>query len=143
MSTFSNNLKTLRKLNSVSQKKLAQVLGISENSYQRYEYSTREPDIDTIKKIAEYFEISIDFLMGHGIFSNWNTITMYQNEILHAISDWYPSLTQKIPAPWGTMELIRLLPITLHSININEDTNTITISPLFEEANVIIKGDSR
>lgn len=130
MSIFSNRLKSLRKLNAISQKNLAKILGISENSYQRYEYATREPDLNTIKKLAEYFQVSTDYLIGYGIFANWEEIVMYQNEIISSIEELYPSLTAKLQFPLDTLDLIRFLPALFKKIEIDKKANTITLYPV-------------
>lgn len=58
------NLKTLRKQKGVSQQKLAEAIGVSQQSINRYENHNIEPDISTLIKIADYFNISMDALVG-------------------------------------------------------------------------------
>lgn len=58
------NLKTLRKQKGVSQQKLAEAIGVSQQSINRYENHNIEPDISTLIKIADFFDISIDTLVG-------------------------------------------------------------------------------
>ena len=57
-------LKECRKLKKVTQKDAAQYLGIGERSYQHYEYGEREPSLATVIKLAEFFNVSIDYLVG-------------------------------------------------------------------------------
>ena len=57
-------LKVFRKKKGVSQAAVAEFLGIAPNSYSRYENGARQPDIETLQKLAEYFEISVDDLLG-------------------------------------------------------------------------------
>jgi transcriptional regulator with XRE-family HTH domain len=64
MATFSERLKELRKARGVTQKAAAQFLGITEQAYQKYEYAMREPDHETTINLAEFYQISIDYLMG-------------------------------------------------------------------------------
>lgn len=54
----------LRKENSKTQKEVALFLKISQQAYANYESSKREPDIETISKIADYFNCSVDYLLG-------------------------------------------------------------------------------
>ena len=58
------NLKKLRKLFGVSQQQLADVIGVSKQSINKYENHKIEPDIHTLIKFADYFETSVDYLIG-------------------------------------------------------------------------------
>ena len=62
--TFSENLKFFRLLNGYNQKKIAEELGVTFSTYCLYETGEAEPDLDTLVKIAEILEISIDVLLG-------------------------------------------------------------------------------
>lgn len=64
MSIFSERLKETRKKRNCTQKSIADYLGIAERAYQNYEYGNREPSLDTLVKLADYFDVSIDFLAG-------------------------------------------------------------------------------
>ena len=64
MSDFSNRLKELRIANLISQQDLATSLNVSQNAIYNWENGKREPSIEMLKKIAEYFEVSFDYLMG-------------------------------------------------------------------------------
>lgn len=58
-------LNKLRKLKGVSQKQLANELGdINQQTISHYETGTREPNIQTLIKLADYFDVSIDYLVG-------------------------------------------------------------------------------
>lgn len=61
-----NNLKQLRKSKGISQQQLADVIGVSQQSINKYENHNVEPDIRTLISIAEYFDTSVDFLIGKG-----------------------------------------------------------------------------
>lgn len=56
-------LKELRKKYGISQLKLAMDLGLNQNSISRYETGEREADYQTLIKLADYFNISIDYLL--------------------------------------------------------------------------------
>ena len=56
-------LKELRKKKGVSQVKLAIDLDINQNSISRYETDQREADYATLIKLADYFDVSIDYLL--------------------------------------------------------------------------------
>lgn len=56
-------LKELRKQKSISQLKLAMDLTMNQNSISRYETGEREADYATLIKFADYFNVSIDYLL--------------------------------------------------------------------------------
>jgi len=64
MSAFSEKIKALRKAKGVTQKAVAEQLGILEQSYQKYEYGQHEPNHVITVKLADYFEVSTDYLLG-------------------------------------------------------------------------------
>ena len=56
-------IKELRITRGISQVKMAVDLGINQNSISRYENGTRQADYETIIAIADYFDVSIDYLL--------------------------------------------------------------------------------
>lgn len=59
------NLKKLRQEAGISQKTLAESIGVSQQSINKYENHNIEPDIETLIQIAEFFNTSIDYVVGH------------------------------------------------------------------------------
>ena len=59
------NLKKLREEAGISQKQLAEFIGVSQQSINKYENHNIEPDIDTMIRIADFFNTSVDYLIGH------------------------------------------------------------------------------
>ncbi len=59
------NLKQLRTQKGISQQKLADAINISQQSINKYENHKIEPDIQTLIDLANFFETSIDYLVGH------------------------------------------------------------------------------
>lgn len=57
-------LKKLRKERNISQLKLALDLNMNQNSISRYENGEREADYETLIKFADYFGVSLDYLLG-------------------------------------------------------------------------------
>ena len=60
-------LKLLRKQYGLSQQYVADVVGISQQSINKYENHNVQPDLDTLKKLADLFHTSIDFLVDHNV----------------------------------------------------------------------------
>lgn len=61
---FSDRLRGLRDLNSISQRQVANVLGISQAGYQCYESGTKMPVAAKLPTLADFFNVSIDYLLG-------------------------------------------------------------------------------
>ena len=57
-------LKELRQKQKISQLKLALDLNMNQNSISRYENMERQADYETLIKFAEYFHVSVDYLLG-------------------------------------------------------------------------------
>ena len=64
MKIFKERLLEQRKLNNLTQQQVAKHLKISQPSYIRYEQGTAEPSYDNLVKIADLFDVSIDYLLG-------------------------------------------------------------------------------
>jgi transcriptional regulator with XRE-family HTH domain len=67
---ISNNLKILRSQKGITQNELSKILNINRATYAHYETGRREPDIETLKLLADYFGVSVDFLLGNNIEKN-------------------------------------------------------------------------
>ena len=61
---FSQRLKILRKSFDLSQAKFAKEIGFSQSAIASWENETREPGINALIKIAQYFNTSVDYLIG-------------------------------------------------------------------------------
>ena len=57
-------LKDLRKSRNISQLKLAIDLNMNQNTISRYENMEREADYETLVRFADYFDVSLDYLLG-------------------------------------------------------------------------------
>ena len=91
------NLKLLRRESGISQQKLADSIGMSQQSINQYENHDTEPDILTLCKLADFFETSVDYLIGHtDIRSHIEPTSAYHlNADEGAIIDKYRALTLK------------------------------------------------
>ena len=67
MFNFGTPLKMLRKSKNLTQKQLAENIGASESGIQNYELGTRKPTYDMLISLADYFDVSIDYLVGRNI----------------------------------------------------------------------------
>lgn len=62
--TFSERLKELRLAKGLTQLQVSQSTGMSLLGYQRYEYGSREPAYNKLLALADYFDVSLDYLVG-------------------------------------------------------------------------------
>ncbi len=60
---FANTLKNLREVNNVTQEQLAEYLKVTRPTIAGYETKSRQPDYERLQKIADYFNVSIDYLV--------------------------------------------------------------------------------
>lgn len=58
------NLRKLRESNNMTQQQMADKFGIQRPTYSRYENGERQPDFDLLLKISDYFNVSVDYLLG-------------------------------------------------------------------------------
>lgn len=88
MSKFSENLKDYRMTNRLTQKELAHLLNVNRVSYARWENGSREPSMDTVKKIAKILNISVDDLLLERSWSDY--IKKYPDRPNYSKIDWIP-----------------------------------------------------
>ncbi|MFB0637471.1 helix-turn-helix domain-containing protein [Bacillus rugosus] len=62
---LSDRLVELRKSKKLTQQGLADKLKITRSSLSQYEIGNRQPDYETLKKIADFFEVTTDYLLGY------------------------------------------------------------------------------
>lgn len=61
---FNENLKIARERKGLSQKDIAEGIGVAKSTYSLYESGNREPNVQTIKKIVDILNVSADELLG-------------------------------------------------------------------------------
>lgn len=64
MSNFSSRMKELRKERKMTQQELADVFSVRVRTYQGYEYGESYPEVAKLITIADYFDVSLDYLVG-------------------------------------------------------------------------------
>ena len=62
--SFSERLKELRTLRNLTQKQVYDAVGMSAIGYQRYELGERKPTYDMLMALADYFDVSLGYLVG-------------------------------------------------------------------------------
>lgn len=71
MSVFSVRLKSLRKEKGATQNDIAELLGVTRQGYAKYENGNGEPDLTAINKLATYFDVTTDYLLGQSDFRDY------------------------------------------------------------------------
>lgn len=61
---FHENLKYAREKSGMSQKEVSELAGVAKSTYSLYESGNREPNVQTIKKLADILQVSADELLG-------------------------------------------------------------------------------
>lgn len=86
-----NNLKTARKNNQMTQKQVSDHLKISPNTYKNYEQGLREPNGDMTVKLAELFNVTTDYLLGRESNEELSRGQM-ESEIIETFTDLPPKM---------------------------------------------------
>ncbi len=61
---LAEKIKNLRNMRRLTQAEFARLMGVSTSAVSMWETEQREPDLGTIGKIADFFNVSVDYLMG-------------------------------------------------------------------------------
>jgi len=80
---FHIRLKLLRELMNLTQTEMATILDMAPNAYQRYELGTRQPKFDVLIKLANYFCVSTDYLLGRSDDPEWQKYLSPTKEIFN------------------------------------------------------------
>ena len=64
MEKFSKKLKELRAEKELTQKQIAEIFHIKQQSYLRYELNTGEPSLEMLIAMAKFFDVTTDYLLG-------------------------------------------------------------------------------
>lgn len=64
MNAFPERLKRLRERKRIKRCVLSELCGLNRNTIKRYEQGTQKPSMDALISIADYFDVSVDYLLG-------------------------------------------------------------------------------
>lgn len=65
MKILGDRLKELRSSRHLTQREVAERLGIGVSTLGMYEAGKREPDLDTLKALAQFYNVTVDYLLGN------------------------------------------------------------------------------
>lgn len=77
------NLINLRKENKLTQEDIGKILNITSTGYANYENGKREPTIETLIKLADYYNVSLDYLVGRQFGNGIGYITEEQKTFIN------------------------------------------------------------
>lgn len=94
-----NRMRLLREQHNLSQTDLAKILNISRQSYNFYENEKRDPDTTMLIRIADFYNVSLDYLLGRT--NDPSPVTKektpsYQEEVLRDIEDITPEMAGEL-----------------------------------------------
>lgn len=73
-------LRILRKNKGLSMKELGEIIGVAESTISQYETGKREPDFETLLKLGEFFNVSVDYLLRGDSFSENKAPTLNKKD---------------------------------------------------------------
>lgn len=80
---FAERLKTLRLEANLTQNDVSQQFGISQPTYSNWEKGEKQPSPDKYPKIAEFYNVSVDYLMGISDYRNPDEIDLSTFEVIY------------------------------------------------------------
>jgi len=73
-----NRLKELRLINNLTQKDISLKTNMPQSTYNNYENGKREPNIETLINLANYYNVSLDYLVGRSFGNELGFLTEFQ-----------------------------------------------------------------
>jgi transcriptional regulator with XRE-family HTH domain len=128
---FGINLKKLRENNNLSQKELAKIFGISRSAIAAYEAQKREPKFELLIRMADYFDVSLDYLLGRSQDDNGKTREIIKKNIKRILNNMSVSeLTREIGNKTGILISIDKLESILNGYSV-PDVLTLKILAMY------------
>ncbi len=82
---FSDRLRLLRRRSGHSQSALAEVLSISRMAYTQYESGHREPNLETLRLLSQFYNVSLDYLLGNTDLPRLPELSAHESYLLSQI----------------------------------------------------------
>ena len=92
------NLKILRKQAGLTQGEVAKLINVNQRTYSGYETKFSEPNIETLIKLADYYNVSLDYLVGREFTNDVAYLTGPQKNLIKIISKFDDLLCLKAEA---------------------------------------------
>ncbi len=123
----------IRNKRHLTQKQVAEGVGLTTIAIQNYEAGRRKPAYDVLIALANFFDVPMDYLLGRGIFSNWETIMEKDNLalVISGIEAHVPELKKYDLLHADERKLMSVLSAFISSVEVDEDKHSINITYLF------------
>lgn len=130
--SVSTNLKKLRNEKGITQNELSKALNINRATYAHYETGRREPDIQTLKLLAKYFNVSVDYLLGN--INDKNSESNIPTDITKNTNQSRPKLNEK-----DELDIKKDLNKTLEQLEKSQDGLMFDGEPMDEETRELLR----
>lgn len=77
---FTKKIKNLRQNKGLTQAEMAEKIDVARTTYAMYEQGKREPDFEILEKIADYFNVSTDYLLGRTDAKNQEELAAHRSD---------------------------------------------------------------
>lgn len=124
-----NKIKDLREQNNLTQKQLGEKIGVSAVSITRYEKGERTPGINRLKKIADIFDVDVNYFINYDNFQN---LKSNKNELLKNLNI-DESIFNKLPDSFQDYTFIHFSDIPLNFLKLNNFLNKLDNEELKKE----------
>lgn len=135
MNHFVKCFQKLRKTQGATYQSMADALHISLRALKYYGTGEREPSLSVLTALADYFDVPLDYLVGRGIFANWE-------EIIENKAFIFPILQGELPFLKGInldeleeKTLMRILPTMIQKVDISGEGDAkkieVTLYPFY------------
>lgn len=121
LESFPQKLKSLRFAKNLTLQQLATALGHTKATIGNLENANKQPSLRLITAIADYFDVPTDYLLGRGVFANWEQIEPHKEKIQQQIT----ALTGIVFDQKQTGFIMQLFAALIKSIDFDDDQMTI------------------
>ena len=118
MSLFGERLKKLRVDQGLSQKKLAEVFSIGQTTIANYENNLRLPSHELLSRMSDYFEVSVDYLIGR---ESQKKIIKYTNDEIKKVQKQFMTYLMEARQYEATKLIVDLVASGVHQMTIYRD----------------------
>lgn len=125
---FHERLKWLRKNKKYTQVQVAEALQITSRQYQRLEANSAKPHYENLLALADFFSVPLDFLVGRGVFSNWEIIIKKKSEIIEILENLSPFF-KSFSLENNFSFFISILPVIFEKIELDEKKDELILFP--------------
>lgn len=124
---ISKKIKQLRESAHWTQQELAERLSISRSTLAGYESESKQPSYQVLAQIADVFKVPTDYILGVGVFENWDLMLENKATIVKQISSMATKLSQDILNGIDDISFARLAYAFDVHVNPNHDDGTVGI----------------